>query len=81
MEITRRNKTHDELAEQMQKVINNVAEQLKRDAVPTLVIDGERVRHCSITVDIDFRMIPTITYAKESLVTPIVVVTDDVVER
>lgn len=81
MSIIGRHKTYEELQEQMQKVINNVAEQLKRDAVSTLVTKDEHVRHCSITIDLDFRMIPTITYSKESYVTPITALMDYEMER
>lgn len=81
MAVTRRSKTHEELQEQMQEVINNVAEQLKRDAVKTLVVEDERVNHISIEIEIGYDWIPTITYSKVAHVTPIVAVTDDVVER
>lgn len=81
MAVTRRSKTYEELKEQMQEVIDNVAEQLRRDAVKTLVVEGERVNHISIEIEIGYDLVPNITYNKIVYVTPIVAVTDDVVER
>lgn len=81
MSFVRRGKTYEELQKQMQEVIDNVAEQLKRDAVKTLVVEDERVNHISIEIEIGYDLVPTITYSKVAYVTPIVAVTDDVVER
>jgi hypothetical protein len=63
--------TDDELREQMQEVMDNVADQLKAEAVKTICSEGTSVpMSADITIHIGVDMIPTITYCKESYVYP-----------
>ena len=63
--------TNDELREQMQEVVDNIADQLKADAVKTICSEGTSVpMSADIIIHIGVDMIPTITYYKETYVYP-----------
>ena len=63
--------TNDELREQMQEVMDNIADQLKADAVKTICSEGTSVpMSADIMIHLGVDMIPTITYHKETYVYP-----------
>lgn len=67
--------------EQMQEIFDNAAEQIKRDAVPTFCVDGEKVCEATVTIHIALNSLPTITYIKESHIDPPVAIIEEVERR
>lgn len=67
--------TDEELRERMQVVIDNVADNLKKEAVNTICAEGTTPpKSADIIIHIGVDMIPTITYAKDVYVQPLKVV-------
>ena len=67
--------TDEELRERMQEVIDNVADNLKKEAVNTICGEGTSVPvSADIVIHLGVDMIPTVTYAKETYIYPIKVV-------
>ena len=67
--------TDEELRMKMQEVIDNVATQLRVEAVNTICSEGTSVPiEADIVIHVGVDMIPTITYAKETYVNPVKVV-------
>ena len=63
--------TNEELRMKMQEVIDNVATQLRVEAVNTICSDGTSVPiEVDIVIHVGVDMIPTITYTKETYVYP-----------
>ena len=67
--------TDEELRVRMQEVIDNVADNLKKEAVNTIFADGTTPpKSAEILISIGIDMIPSITYSKEVYVIPLRVV-------
>lgn len=65
----------EELRERMQVVIDNVADNLKKEAVNTICAEETTPpKSADIIIHIGVDMIPTITYTKDVYVTPLTVV-------
>ena len=65
----------EELRVRMQEVIDNVADNLKKEAVNTIFADGTTPpKSAEILISIGIDMIPSITYSKEVYVIPLRVV-------
>lgn len=67
--------TNEELRMKMQEIIDNVATQLRVEAVNTICSEGTTVPiEADIVIHVGVDMIPTITYTKETYVNPVKVV-------
>lgn len=67
--------TDEELRKRMQEVIDNVADNLKKEAVNTICAEGTTPpKSAEILISIGIDMIPTITYTKDVYVIPLRVV-------
>lgn len=67
--------TDEELRKRMQEVIDNVADNLKEEAVNTICAKGTTPpKSAEILISIGIDMIPTITYTKDVYAIPLRVV-------
>lgn len=67
--------TNEELRMKMQEAIDNVATQLRIEAVNTICGEGTSVpMSADIVIHLGVDMIPTVTYAKETYIYPVKVV-------
>ena len=74
--------TNEELRMKMQEVIDNVATQLRIEAVNTICSEGTTVPiEADIVIHVGADMILTITYAKETYVYPQKVILSERYER
>ena len=74
--------TNEELRMKMQEVIDNVATQLRVEAVNTICSEGTSAPvEADIVIHVGVDMIPTITYAKETYVYPQRVILSERYER
>ena len=72
----------EDLRMRMQEVIDNVATQLRVEAVNTICSEGTSVPiEADIVIHVGVDMIPTITYAKETYVYPQKVILSERYER
>lgn len=67
--------TDEELRVRMQEVIDNIADNLKKEAVNTIFADGTTPpKSIDIVIHVGFDMIPSITYTKDVYMSPLRVV-------